>query len=149
MNFFLILVSLIYTFPTFAKDLKSERVEKCRMQRNSKAQMYIEELEYCSNLLLNESLKEFSLFAEKRAPAVDCEEAKDHEKLVKDCRAVGIKKVKMQAKALGVTIRDQDVYACDVDDRFYNPSKYVTYCADTPRGKISQLTQKPLFKDCL
>lgn len=148
MKYCLILISLFLALPVFAEDLKIDRAQKCRMQRYSKAPMYIEDMEYCSNLLLSESLKEFNLFAEKRAPAVDCQEAKENPKLVNDCRAVGIKKVKMQAKALGVTVRDQDVYACDVDDRFYNPWKYVWYCADTPRGKISQLTQKPLFKDC-
>lgn len=148
MKYYLASIFFLVAHSGFAEDLTSERAEKCRLQRNSKAPRYIEDIKYCSDLLLRESIQGFNAFADERTPAVDCQEAKENPKLVNECRAVGIKKVKLQAKSWGINVRDRDIYACDVDDRFLNPSKYVWYCADTPKGRISQLTQKPLLKDC-
>lgn len=78
----------------------------------------------------------------------DCPEAKDHESLIKACRKVGVKKVLSEAKFLKVNVKKEDIKVCDVDARFFSVSKYVWYCANTSKGKITMLTQKPLFGDC-
>lgn len=126
------------------------RVEECRrkMHSNQRSRLYIEDMEYCQNLLMRDSLEKFNSFSEQRAPAVDCEEAKDASSLVNACRAVGIQKVKAEARAKGITIRDQDVYVCEVDNSHWIFSNYVWFCADTPRGKLQHMTQKPRFQSC-
>lgn len=148
MKYCLMLLCLLFALPVFADALLDDRAQKCRRQLHSKANLYIEDREYCMNLLMRDSIEKFNEFAEQRGPVVDCQEAKESPALVNACRAVGIAKVKRQAREWGVTLRDQDIYACDVDDRFYNPFKYVSFCADTRKGKVQVLTQKPVFRDC-
>jgi hypothetical protein len=137
---FLIAVVFLFSFAAFADD-----VSECR-EIIRKKHAYIEEIERCQGVLLRHSIEKFNNFSETRAPAIDCQEAKDNSGLVNSCRNVGIDKVKEQARTLGLKVRDQDVYACDVDNNWI--SDYVWFCAETPKGEIRKLTQKPLFKDC-
>jgi hypothetical protein len=150
MKYLLVLVSFVFVMPVFAEALggKVDRVAECRRKMHSRTNMYIEDVEYCRNLLMRESVEKFNEFAQQRGPVVDCQEAKENPDLVNDCRAVGVHKVKEQAKAWGITVANEDVYACDVDNSHWVFSNYVWFCADTPRGKISQMTQKPKFRDC-
>ncbi|MES2525641.1 MAG: hypothetical protein V4598_01085 [Bdellovibrionota bacterium] len=148
MKYYLALLSLIFVLPVFAEEPSEDRVQRCRMMRNSKARMYVEDLEYCQGVMMRDSLNEFNAFLERRGPVVDCQEAKQNPDLVNACRAVGITKVKAQARAWGSTVRDQDVYACDVDNSHWIMPNYVWFCADTPKGKVQQITQKPLIGSC-
>lgn len=72
------------------------------------------------------------------------------EELIKACRKVGTAKVLAQAEAYGLTVDPDQVKECGVDNRFMNPVKYVWFCATTSGGekKISQMTQKSLFREC-
>lgn len=122
-------------------------VAECRRKMHTqRSRMYIEEVERCQSLLLRESIENFNNFADRREPVTDCAEARDHVSLVNTCRRVGVNKVKEQGRAWGFNLRDQDVYACDVDSGWV--SSYVWFCANTPRGEIRKLTQKPIFQDC-
>lgn len=78
----------------------------------------------------------------------DCPEAQDYKSLVKECRKVGVKKVLAQAKSFGVYVNPKDVKVCEVDARILSLSKYVWFCAETSKGRINQMTQKPLFDKC-
>lgn len=78
----------------------------------------------------------------------DCPEAKDNERLIKQCRAMGVQKVLSQAKSFGISIKAEDVKVCDIDARFLSLAKYVWFCADSPKGQITKIVQKPLFGDC-
>ncbi len=147
MKFSLALLVLLFVLPVFGEAHSDQEVERCRAQRNSKARIYIEEMEHCSGVLMRESIKSFNEFVERRGPVVDCQEAKENPKLISECRSVGIQKVKAQARSWDLTIRDQDVYACDVDDSGW-VSEYVWFCADTRKGKIQMLTQKSVFQKC-
>ncbi len=57
----------------------------------------------------------------------DCPEAKEHEKLIKECRKVGVEKVISQGKSFGVKIKPEDVKVCEVDARIFSLSKYVWF----------------------
>ena len=78
----------------------------------------------------------------------DCPEAEDNKKLVNECRKVGVNKVLSQAKSLGIMVKKEDIKVCEVDARIFSLSKYVWFCAETSQGRVSQITQKPLFGDC-
>lgn len=86
----------------------------------------------------------------KHGPQVleDCPEAKEHEKLVKACEEVGHKKVQAEAKHIGIYIQESMIKVCEVDARIFSLADYVWFCADTPKGRISKMVQKPLFKEC-
>ncbi len=148
MKYTLALLSLLFAVSAFADAVSDERVQRCRMMRNSKARMYVEDIEYCQGVMMRDSLNEFNAFVERRGPVVDCQEAKANPDLVNACRSVGVQKVKAQGTAWGITIRDQDVYACDVDNSHWVMPNYVWFCADTPKGKVSQITQKPMIGKC-
>ena len=144
---FLIFFSLS-VFAITEEESREHQISECRRQRQHPGRMYIEDVERCQNLLLRDSLERFNKFADQRAPAVDCPEARHAPALVSACRSAGVRKVKLQATSFGVSIQDKDIYACEVDNSHWVFSNYVWFCADTPRGKISQMTQKPLGGDC-
>lgn len=149
----LILVLVLSSFSAFAEEDDSlnsssqeKRVAECRQILHTKRNVYIEEMERCQGLLLRHSIEQFNRFADRREPVVDCQEAQDNRSLVRACRSHGVEKVKRQGSSWGFNIRDQDVYACDVDSGIF--TSYVWFCANTPRGEIRTLTQKPLWQDC-
>ena len=66
--------------------------------------------------------------------------------LDRECRDLGIQKVVTQAAAFDCEINVADIAVSDVDNRFYNPSKYLWYsvpaqCEDSPRTSVTQLVQ--------
>lgn len=128
--------------------VNADQASECRQLMHTKRRIYVEEMERCQGVLLHDSLEKFNRFAERREPVVDCQEARENPGIVKACRTAGVAKVKAQGQAWGFTIRDQDVYACDVDNSHWVTSNYVWFCANSPRGEIRQLTQKPLWGDC-
>lgn len=147
MKYFFALLTLIVALPVFAEAISGEdRAARCRRQMHSKARMYVEDMEYCQNIIVRESIEKFNNFLTRPEPSPDCPEASESQGLVKACRAVGVQKVKAQGRAWGYEIRDQDVYVCDVDDNWV--FDYVWYCANTPKGKIQQMTQKRVLDDC-
>lgn len=125
MKYLLAIISILFVLPALAESLSPGRAADVK-----------------------EAIGRFNEFGESQGPVVDCQEAVENPDLVNDCRVVGIQKVKQQARAWGYTIRDTDVYACDVDNSHWVFSNYVWFCADTPKGKISKMTQKPRFRAC-
>lgn len=64
----------------------------------------------------------------------------------RECRDLGIEKIVTQAAAFDCEINVADIKVSDVDNRFYNPSKYIWYsvaaqCEDSPRTSVTQLVQ--------
>ena len=147
MKLLLVLLSLIFSLSVFAEAIsRADQAAECRQLMRTKRRIYVEEMERCQNIILAHNLEKFNDFSTRPEPSPDCEEAKDSPALVSACREVGVKKVIEQGKAWGLTIRPQDVYVCDVDDNWI--FDYVWYCANTPKGKIQQMTQKQVLKDC-
>ncbi len=62
------------------------------------------------------------------------------------CASLGLEKIKSEAEGLGVSLKDGTFEVCGIDNRWYNPSKYVWYCEtataqDGTESKISKLVQ--------
>lgn len=72
------------------------------------------------------------------------------ERLIRLCQPAGIEKLKFQAERLGSSLDRKSVRECGVDNRMFNPSKYVWFCGKTVSGKKleSELTQKSVGMDC-
>lgn len=81
-------------------------------------------------------------------PVQNCPEANDHKELIRACRALGVAKILSQARSFGVTLRPSDVKVCEIDIGFLSYYKHVWFCANTPRGIIHQMTQKPFMREC-
>ncbi|RYZ70095.1 MAG: hypothetical protein EOP09_06610 [Proteobacteria bacterium] len=66
--------------------------------------------------------------------------------LDRECREFGIQKIVTQAAAFDCEINVADIKLSEVDNRFYNPEKYLWYtvatqCEESPRTSITKLVQ--------
>ena len=63
-----------------------------------------------------------------------------------ECRAAAIKKLSAQAQAKGAHLQSRSVKVVEIDDRWYNPSKYVWFAGEATDGKnsftLQTMTQK-------
>lgn len=50
-------------------------------------------------------------------------------RFVSKCADKGLEKLRSQAEAMNLSLNEDTMEACEVDNRFFNPSKYVWYCA--------------------
>lgn len=75
--------------------------------------------------------------------------------LVKKCEAKGVEKLQLAALAANCNIITGTLKVTDIDNRFYNPSKYVWYALDVDCGEkqnesIQELVQyNSLNRECL
>lgn len=71
---------------------------------------------------------------------------------VRECFPEAVKKLKAKAEAQKGILRKETIKVDEVDNRWYNPSKYVWFSAkiETTEGleKITVLMQKPLGGKC-
>lgn len=71
---------------------------------------------------------------------------------VRECFAEAVQKLKSRAEAKKGILRKETIKVEEIDNRWYNPSKYVWFAAkiETPEGleKITVLMQKPLGGKC-
>lgn len=79
-------------------------------------------------------------------------EARDIPPFVRECFPKAIEKLKAKAEAKNAILKKETIQIEEIDDRWYNPSKYVWFSAkvETPDGveKITVLVQKPLMGAC-
>ncbi|NBV49844.1 hypothetical protein EBR78_01345 [bacterium] len=79
-------------------------------------------------------------------------EARDIPPFVRECFPRAIEKLKAKAEAKNALLKKESIQIEEIDDRWYNPSKYVWFSAkiETPDGveKITVLVQKPLGGAC-
>jgi hypothetical protein len=60
---------------------------------------------------------------------------------VQTCSIRGLEKLRIQAEAYGANLQEETFTVCGIDQRWYNPSKYVWYCAKatTHEGAITTI----------
>lgn len=73
-------------------------------------------------------------------------QASSQPEFVQTCSTLGLEKLRAQAEATGVDLQEKTFEVCGVDSRWYNPSKYVWYCANASAQdgsimKIQKLVQ--------
>jgi hypothetical protein len=59
----------------------------------------------------------------------------------KACFDRGVEKLVQQAEAYGCEIRTDEVRVSEVDNRWWNPSKYIWYTVETTGCDMDQLTK--------
>lgn len=69
---------------------------------------------------------------------------------VKECRKAALSKLEYKAQAQGGVLDERTVAVSYIDDRWYNPSKYVWFAGmatkeDGTRFQVQTLTQKSYF----
>ncbi len=68
---------------------------------------------------------------------------------VAECRKAAVKKLGLQAQARGYVLDKSSVRVTEIDDRFYNPFKYVWFAGQASNGKeeitLQKLTQKNIL----
>ena len=75
--------------------------------------------------------------------------ASEQPEFVETCAPRGLEKLRDQAAAYGASLQEQTFAVCGVDDRWYNPSKYVWYCASATAqdGSITQVQKLVQYYD--
>jgi hypothetical protein len=69
--------------------------------------------------------------------------------LSRACREVAVEKIQLQASAQDCEVIAQNIQLSDIDNRFYNPSKFLWYsvaatCEGSSRDTVTQIVQ---YKD--
>ena len=67
-------------------------------------------------------------------------------KFVQTCAQTGLEKLLEQAQADGSTLQEETLSVCGVDSRWYNPSKYVWYCATAVSEDGSDVNLKKMVQ---
>lgn len=77
---------------------------------------------------------------------------RDYPPFVRECFVAAVEKLKKRAAAKEAVLKKETIKVEEVDDRWYNPSKYVWFSAviETPEGveKVTVMMQKPFRGAC-
>jgi len=63
------------------------------------------------------------------------------DELISECTDTGVKAVMEQAKSFDCDVKEDEIKVVDIDNRWYNPHKYLWFSAPTDCGDKEKITK--------